>query len=154
MHQVVNSEGTWVQLDKNSVVEFCESDEGEAWSLARDRGGNQYLRHDDGKPRLVTCEFFWKTIKQQKLEFKCVFAEQALLEHGNQTPPPSPFSVQAFNRATTSNGAQGFDYGISNNKGNCNLEFYRIPSLCYSVSTGNCLSSSIFCLPGFCVYRL
>lgn len=51
VYQVVNSEGTWVQLDKNSVVEFCESDEGEAWSLARDRGGNQYLRHDDGKPR-------------------------------------------------------------------------------------------------------
>lgn len=50
LYQVVNSEGTWVQLDKNSVVEFCESDEGEAWSLARDRGGNQYLRHDDGKP--------------------------------------------------------------------------------------------------------
>ncbi len=50
VYQVVNSEGTWVQLDKNSVVEFCESDEGEAWSLARDRGGNQYLRHDDGKP--------------------------------------------------------------------------------------------------------
>lgn len=50
MYQVVNSEGTWVQLDKNSVVEFCESDEGEAWSLARDRGGNQYLRHDDGMP--------------------------------------------------------------------------------------------------------
>lgn len=95
MYQVVNSEGTWVQLDKNSVVEFCESDEGEAWSLARDRGGNQYLRHDD---------------------------EQALLEHGNQTPPPSPFSVQAFNRASTSNGAQGFDYGISNNKGKVSLE--------------------------------
>lgn len=52
VHQVVNSEGTWVQLDKNSVVEFCESDEGEAWSLARDRGGNQYLRHDDGEPHL------------------------------------------------------------------------------------------------------
>lgn len=51
MYQVVNSEGTWVQLDKNSVVEFCESDEGEAWSLARDHGGNQYLRHDDGRWR-------------------------------------------------------------------------------------------------------
>lgn len=53
MYQVVNSEGTWVQLDKNSVVEFCESDEGEAWSLARDRGGNQYLRHDDGKLTMI-----------------------------------------------------------------------------------------------------
>ncbi|XP_068785592.1 E3 ubiquitin-protein ligase MYCBP2 isoform X22 [Struthio camelus] len=46
--EVTNSEGTWVQMDKNSMVEFCESDEGEAWSLARDRGGNQYLRHEDG----------------------------------------------------------------------------------------------------------
>ncbi|XP_031649241.1 E3 ubiquitin-protein ligase MYCBP2 isoform X10 [Oncorhynchus kisutch] len=92
--EVVNTEGTWVQLDKNSVVEFCESDEGEAWSLARDRGGNQYLRHEE---------------------------EQTLLEHGAQTPPPSPFSVQAFNRATAANGAQGFDYGISNNKGDQRL---------------------------------
>uniref|UniRef100_A0A4W4F0G7 E3 ubiquitin-protein ligase MYCBP2 n=1 Tax=Electrophorus electricus TaxID=8005 RepID=A0A4W4F0G7_ELEEL len=87
---VINSEGTWVQLDKNSVVEFCESDEGEAWSLARDRGGNQYLRHEE---------------------------EQAVVEHGAQTPPPSPFSVQAFNRAAGCSGAQGFDYGISNNRG-------------------------------------
>uniref|UniRef100_A0A8C2BF53 RCR-type E3 ubiquitin transferase n=1 Tax=Cyprinus carpio TaxID=7962 RepID=A0A8C2BF53_CYPCA len=86
---VINPEGTWVQLDKNSVVEFCESDDGEAWSLARDRGGNQYLRHEE---------------------------EQAILEHGAQTPPPSPFSVQAFNRGVGSSGAQGFDYGI-NNKG-------------------------------------
>lgn len=57
--QVVNSEGTWVQLDKNSVVEFCESDEGEAWSLARDRGGNQYLRHDDGKPFRLAGAKLW-----------------------------------------------------------------------------------------------
>lgn len=53
VRQVVNTEGTWVQLDKNSVVEFCESDEGEAWSLARDRGGNQYLRHEEGKSLLT-----------------------------------------------------------------------------------------------------
>uniref|UniRef100_W5MG66 E3 ubiquitin-protein ligase MYCBP2 n=1 Tax=Lepisosteus oculatus TaxID=7918 RepID=W5MG66_LEPOC len=86
--EVTNSEGTWVQLDKNSVVEFCESDEGEAWSLARDRGGNQYLRHEE---------------------------EQVILDHGAQTPPPSPFSVQAFSRGAA--GAQGFDYGITNNKG-------------------------------------
>lgn len=49
MWQVVNPEGTWVQLDKNSVVEFCENDEGEAWSLAQDRGGNQYLRNEEGE---------------------------------------------------------------------------------------------------------
>lgn len=54
--------------------------------------------------------------------------EQAL-EHGAQTPPPSPFSVQAFNRATTSNGAQGFDYGISNNKGKADTGSGKIFSM-------------------------
>ncbi|XP_036396029.1 E3 ubiquitin-protein ligase MYCBP2 isoform X8 [Megalops cyprinoides] len=101
--EVTNAEGTWVQLDKNSVVEFCESDEGEAWSLARDRGGNQYLRHEE---------------------------EQAILEHGAHTPPPSPFSVQAFNRATGGSGAQGFDYGISNNKGD------RLSAILNSIQSG------------------
>lgn len=121
--QVVNSEGTWVQLDKNSVVEFCESDEGEAWSLARDRGGNQYLRHDDGKPfrhaAAKLCEPPAWDRPPDDVVFHFAPPEQTL-EHGAQTPPPSPFSVQAFNRATTSNGAQGFDYGISNNKGKGN----------------------------------
>ncbi|XP_028848287.1 E3 ubiquitin-protein ligase MYCBP2 isoform X13 [Denticeps clupeoides] len=101
--KVVNSEGTWVQLDKNSVVEFCESDEGEAWSLARDRVGNQYLRYEE---------------------------EQAILEHGAQTPPPSPFSLQAFNRAMGSSGAQGFDYGLSNNKGD------RLSAILNSIQSG------------------
>ncbi|PNI81327.1 MYCBP2 isoform 4 [Pan troglodytes] len=87
--EVTNSEGTWVQLDQNSMVEFCESDEGEAWSLARDRGGNQYLRHED---------------------------EQVLLDQNSQTPPPSPFSVQAFNKGASCS-AQGFDYGLGNSKG-------------------------------------
>ncbi|XP_065449160.1 E3 ubiquitin-protein ligase MYCBP2 isoform X24 [Chrysemys picta bellii] len=88
--EVTNSEGTWVQMDKNSMVEFCESDEGEAWSLARDRGGNQYLRHED---------------------------EQVLLDQNAQTPPPSPFSIQAFNKGSACSNGQGFDYGLANNKG-------------------------------------
>ncbi|XP_062492916.1 E3 ubiquitin-protein ligase MYCBP2 isoform X11 [Pezoporus occidentalis] len=88
--EVTNSEGTWVQMDKNSMVEFCESDEGEAWSLARDRGGNQYLRHED---------------------------EQVLLDQNVQTPPPSPFSIQAFSKGTSCSNGQGFDYGLGNNKG-------------------------------------
>nr|XP_048708729.1 E3 ubiquitin-protein ligase MYCBP2 isoform X16 [Caretta caretta] len=87
--EVTNSEGTWVQMDKNSMVEFCESDEGEAWSLARDRGGNQYLRHED---------------------------EQVLLEQNAQTPPPSPFSIQAFSKGSACSNGQGFDYGLANNK--------------------------------------
>ncbi|XP_042586717.1 E3 ubiquitin-protein ligase MYCBP2 isoform X12 [Cyprinus carpio] len=111
LYKVINSEGTWVQLDKNSVVEFCESDEGEAWSLARDRGGSQYLRHEE---------------------------EQANLEHGAQTPPPSPFSVQAFNRGMDSSGAQGFDYGI-NNKGD------RLSAILNSIQSGPFLPTpSIF----------
>ncbi|XP_040517344.1 E3 ubiquitin-protein ligase MYCBP2 isoform X33 [Gallus gallus] len=89
-NKVTNSEGTWVQMDKNSMVEFCESDEGEAWSLARDRGGNQYLRHED---------------------------EQVLLDQNVQTPPPSPFSIQAFSKGTSCSNGQGFDYGLGNNKG-------------------------------------
>ncbi|XP_029113894.1 E3 ubiquitin-protein ligase MYCBP2 isoform X4 [Scleropages formosus] len=101
--EVTNLEGTWVQLDKNSVAEFCESDDGEAWSLARDQGGSQYLRHEE---------------------------EAAVLEHGSHTPPPSPFSVQAFSRVTASNGAQGFDYGISNNKGD------RLSAILNSIQSG------------------
>lgn len=57
MYQVINFEGVWVQLDKNSMVEFCESDEGEVWFLVRDRGGNQYLRYEDGKLVLI-CDLF------------------------------------------------------------------------------------------------
>ncbi|XP_026529252.1 E3 ubiquitin-protein ligase MYCBP2 isoform X6 [Notechis scutatus] len=87
---VTNSEGTWVRMDKNSMVEFCESDEGEAWSLARDRGGNQYLRHED---------------------------EQVLVDQNGQTPPPSPFSLQTFHRGTSCSNEQGFDYGLGNHKG-------------------------------------
>uniref|UniRef100_A0A8C6XHK3 RCR-type E3 ubiquitin transferase n=1 Tax=Naja naja TaxID=35670 RepID=A0A8C6XHK3_NAJNA len=86
--EVTNSEGTWVRMDKNSMVEFC--DEGEAWSLARDRGGNQYLRHED---------------------------EQVLVDQNGQTPPPSPFSLQTFHRGTSCGNEQGFDYGLGNHKG-------------------------------------
>ncbi|KAG8540783.1 hypothetical protein GDO81_018559 [Engystomops pustulosus] len=87
--EVVSSEGTWVQLDKNSMVEFCENDEGEAWSLARDAGGNQYLRHED----------------------------EQVLEQGSQTPPPSPFSLQIFRRTPGGTIVPGFDYSLLNNRG-------------------------------------
>lgn len=44
--------------------------------------------------------------------------EQVLLDQNSQTPPPSPFSVQAFNKGASCS-AQGFDYGLGNNKGRC-----------------------------------
>ncbi|XP_078077746.1 E3 ubiquitin-protein ligase MYCBP2 isoform X23 [Mustelus asterias] len=89
VYKVANHEGTWIQLDKNSMVEFCESGDGEAWSLARDRGGNQYLRHEE---------------------------EQLLLDQAPQTPPPSPFTAPAFNRSASGNNSQGFDYSLANAK--------------------------------------
>ncbi|XP_053867673.1 E3 ubiquitin-protein ligase MYCBP2 isoform X13 [Malaclemys terrapin pileata] len=111
-NKVTNSEGTWVQMDKNSMVEFCESDEGEAWSLARDRGGNQYLRHED---------------------------EQVLLDQNAQTPPPSPFSIQAFNKGSACSNGQGFDYGLANNKGD------QLSAILNSIqSRPNLPASSIF----------
>ncbi|XP_041440248.1 E3 ubiquitin-protein ligase MYCBP2 isoform X6 [Xenopus laevis] len=86
--EVVSSEGTWVQLDKNSMVEFCENDEGEAWSLARDPSGNRYLQHED----------------------------EQILDQSSQTPPPSPFTIQMFHPSTSGNIVSGFDYGLGNDK--------------------------------------
>uniref|UniRef100_UPI00358FE14E E3 ubiquitin-protein ligase MYCBP2-like isoform X1 n=1 Tax=Myxine glutinosa TaxID=7769 RepID=UPI00358FE14E len=45
--EVTNNEGVWIQLDRASITEFCDEDEGEAWSLACDGNGFQYLRNDD-----------------------------------------------------------------------------------------------------------
>lgn len=68
--------------------------------------------------------FFFFALEMWDLQdylIKFALTEQVLVEHGAQTPPPSPFSVHAFNRPATSNGAQGFDYGLSNNKGEASL---------------------------------
>jgi len=45
------------------------------------------------------------------------FTEQVLLDQNVQTPPPSPFSIQAFSKGTSCGNGQGFDYGLGNNKG-------------------------------------
>ncbi|XP_072332294.1 E3 ubiquitin-protein ligase MYCBP2 isoform X19 [Scyliorhinus torazame] len=95
VYKVANHEGTWIQLDKNSMVEFCESGDGEAWSLARDRGGNQYLRHEE---------------------------EQLLFDQAPQTPPSSPFTAPAFNRSASGNNSQGFDYCLANAKDEMNAD--------------------------------
>jgi hypothetical protein len=44
--QVINGEGTWVQLDKDTMRKFCFNIEGEAWSLALSRSDVVYLRKD------------------------------------------------------------------------------------------------------------
>lgn len=54
--------------------------------------------------------------------------EQVLLDQNSQTPPPSPFSVQAFNKGASCS-AQGFDYGLGNNKGRCLKVAFHLPNL-------------------------
>jgi hypothetical protein len=43
---VVNGEGTWVQLNKDTMRKFCFNMEGEAWSLALSRSDVVYLRKE------------------------------------------------------------------------------------------------------------
>lgn len=51
------------------------------------------------------------------LKWCVLFTEQVLLDQNVQTPPPSPFSIQAFSKGTSCSNGQGFDYGLGNNKG-------------------------------------
>lgn len=44
---VVTLEGTWVQLDKNSMSKYCFNSDGEAWSLANGRNGAVYLQAEE-----------------------------------------------------------------------------------------------------------
>ena len=44
--QVVNPEGTWVKLDSDSIEQFCQNKEGEAWALARSKENTAYLVHE------------------------------------------------------------------------------------------------------------
>lgn len=43
---MINGEGTWVQLDKDTMRKFCFNTEGEAWSLALSRSDVVYLRKE------------------------------------------------------------------------------------------------------------
>jgi hypothetical protein len=45
-NQAVNGEGTWVQLDKETMRKFCFNTEGEAWSLALGRSDVVYLKKE------------------------------------------------------------------------------------------------------------
>ena len=43
--QLVNSEGTWVKLDVESMQKYCHELNGEAWSLARDTHDILYIQN-------------------------------------------------------------------------------------------------------------
>lgn len=60
--------------------------------------------------------------------------EQVLLDQNSQTPPPSPFSVQAFNKGASCS-AQGFDYGLGNNKGRyMKVSLFTYPTLIFFIA--------------------
>lgn len=47
----MNAEGTWVQLDKETVNKYCFNWDGEAWSLAVDKLHFHYLQGDNPTDR-------------------------------------------------------------------------------------------------------
>lgn len=46
IYQVVNVEGTWVKMDPDSVEQYCQNKEGEAWALAKSKDNTAYLLHE------------------------------------------------------------------------------------------------------------
>ena len=43
---VSNDDGTWIRLDEDSRMQFCEDPDGECWALVRDGDGVAYLEHE------------------------------------------------------------------------------------------------------------
>ena len=43
---MLNSDGTWVKLDRETMQHYCHEAEGEAWSLARGADDIVYLKHE------------------------------------------------------------------------------------------------------------
>ncbi|XP_053398701.1 E3 ubiquitin-protein ligase MYCBP2-like isoform X4 [Mercenaria mercenaria] len=46
IEEVVNVEGTWVKLDPDSVEQYCQNKDGEAWALAKSKDNTAYLLHE------------------------------------------------------------------------------------------------------------
>jgi hypothetical protein len=42
----VNVEGTWVKLDPDSIEQYCQNKDGEAWALAKSKDNTAYLLHE------------------------------------------------------------------------------------------------------------
>eukprot|EP00058_Branchiostoma_floridae_P002865 XP_002588353.1 hypothetical protein BRAFLDRAFT_81492 [Branchiostoma floridae] len=78
-----NSDGTWVRLSKHSTQQYCESDEGEAWSLAHGKNDITYLKHES-------------ELSSEREDSLALFS-------------PSPFS-SPFGSGPTTPSAKGFDF--------------------------------------------
>jgi hypothetical protein len=42
----MNEDGRWVRLDPESVEQYCQNKQGEAWVLVSGRDGTVYLKHE------------------------------------------------------------------------------------------------------------
>ncbi|PNF26998.1 hypothetical protein B7P43_G12703, partial [Cryptotermes secundus] len=92
---VVNGEGTWVQLDKETMRKFCFNTEGEAWSLALSRSDVVYLK------------------KEGVVDGECAMETQPQIEENSFSPHKRGFDFSSNTNATalvTADGA-GFNFG-------------------------------------------
>ncbi|XP_041356631.1 E3 ubiquitin-protein ligase MYCBP2-like isoform X3 [Gigantopelta aegis] len=46
IEDVTNSDGTWVKLDSESIEEYCDTSDSEAWTLCMSRDNTYYLQHE------------------------------------------------------------------------------------------------------------
>ncbi|CAG2067163.1 unnamed protein product, partial [Timema podura] len=81
MDIVVNNEGTWVQLDKETRRKFCFNTEGEAWSLAVSKTDTAYLRRDGHTDKGGF--FFWPSSGHREFSLD---ARPHILENGFHAP--------------------------------------------------------------------
>ncbi|KAL3880398.1 hypothetical protein ACJMK2_032642, partial [Sinanodonta woodiana] len=46
VEDAANQEGVWVKLDHESIEQYCQNKDGEAWTLANSQDGTSYLQHE------------------------------------------------------------------------------------------------------------
>ncbi|XP_052283534.1 E3 ubiquitin-protein ligase MYCBP2-like isoform X2 [Dreissena polymorpha] len=116
VEEVVNSEGTWVKLDADSIEQFCQNKEGEGWALAKAVDNTAYLLHESQlgamvQPGTVKDPFAFNALPSQvQTSFEFSTPRQGYPMFGQEQPP-----VFMGNRRTNSYafglsgaGAQGY----------------------------------------------
>ncbi|EDL00496.1 pam, highwire, rpm 1, isoform CRA_a [Mus musculus] len=121
--EIHNDDGVWLRLNEETIKKYVPNMNGytEAWCLSFNQHLGKSLLVPVDEPKTNTDDFFKDmnscgpqeaTMQERDHPF---LREQVLLDQNSQPPPPSPFSVQAFNKGASCS-AQGFDYGLGNNK--------------------------------------
>ncbi|EDM02456.1 pam, highwire, rpm 1 (predicted) [Rattus norvegicus] len=121
--EIHNDDGVWLRLNEETIRKYVPNMNGytEAWCLSFNQHLGKSLLVPVDEPKTTTDDFFKDVntccpqeaaVRERDHPF---LREQVLLDQNSQTPPPSPFSVQAFSKGASCS-AQGFDYGLGNNK--------------------------------------